>query len=70
VPYEKRLLAAKLGCTKENLSRIFDTLRSVGVTTRDRSVVVRSVSALREYAGAKRHSPGDTNVNVGSGQNR
>jgi CRP-like cAMP-binding protein len=54
LPYEKRFLAAKLGCTKENLSRIFDTLRAIGVTTRNKSVVVRSVSALREYAEARR----------------
>jgi CRP-like cAMP-binding protein len=52
LPFEKRLLAAKLGCSQENLSRIFGTLRSIGVTTRDKIVVVRSVSALREYAGA------------------
>jgi CRP-like cAMP-binding protein len=54
LPYEKRLLAAKLGCTKESLSRIFDTLSPIGVTTRNTSVVVRSVSALREYAEARR----------------
>jgi len=54
LPYEKRLLAAKLGCTKESMSRLFDTLRPIGVTTRDKSVVVRSVSALREYAEARR----------------
>jgi CRP/FNR family transcriptional activator FtrB len=52
LPYEKRLLAAKLGCTKESMSRSFDTLRPIGVTTRDKSVVVRSVSALQEYAEA------------------
>ena len=52
LPFEKRLLAAKLGCSQENLSRIFGTLRSVGVTTRDKVVVVRSISALRKYAGA------------------
>jgi CRP/FNR family transcriptional activator FtrB len=57
LPYEKRLLAAKLGCSKENLSRIFDTLRSVGVTTRDKAVVVGSVSALREYAEAAGRRP-------------
>jgi CRP-like cAMP-binding protein len=52
LPFEKCLLAAKLGCSQENLSRIFGTLRSIGVTTRDKIVVVRSVSALREYVGA------------------
>jgi CRP-like cAMP-binding protein len=60
LPYEKRLLAAKLGCTKESLSRIFDTLRPIGVTTRNKTVVVRSVSALREYAEARRATPDPT----------
>jgi CRP-like cAMP-binding protein len=54
LPYEKRFLAARLGCTKESLARIFDTLRPIGVTTRNKSVVVRSVAALREYAEARR----------------
>ena len=57
LPYDKRLLAAKLGCTPESMSRIFDTLRSIGVTTRNKTVVVRSVSALREYAGTRRSRP-------------
>ncbi len=54
LPFEKQFLAAKLGCSQENLSRIFGTLRSVGVTNRDKVVVVRSISALREYAGPAR----------------
>jgi CRP/FNR family transcriptional activator FtrB len=53
LPFEKRLLAAKLGCSKETLSRMFDALQPIGVTTRDKSVVVGSVSTLREYAGAR-----------------
>jgi hypothetical protein len=60
LPYEKRFLAAKLGCTKESLARIFDTLRPIGVTTRNKSVVVRSVSALREYAETGRRRPDTT----------
>ena len=60
LPFEKRLLAAKLGCSQENLSRIFGTLRSIGVTTRDKVVVVRSVSALREYAGVIAPQPAPT----------
>jgi CRP-like cAMP-binding protein len=57
LPFEKRLLAAKLGCSQENLSRIFGTLRSVGVTTRDKAVVVRSVPALQQYAGTSPTQP-------------
>jgi CRP-like cAMP-binding protein len=57
LPFEKRLLAAKLGCSQENLSRIFGALRPVGVTTRDKVVVVRSISALRDYAGATEIEP-------------
>ena len=52
LPFEKRLVASKIGCAPANLSRSFNELRSVGVTTRGKVVVVRSISALREYAGA------------------
>jgi CRP-like cAMP-binding protein len=52
LPFEKRLVASKIGCAPANLSRSFNELRPVGVTTRDKVVVVRSISALREYAGA------------------
>jgi CRP/FNR family transcriptional activator FtrB len=52
LPFEKRLVASKIGCVPANLSRSFNELRSVGVIVRDKVVVVRSVSALREYAGA------------------
>ena len=50
LPFEKRWLAAKLGCSKENLSRAFLTLRSIGVTTQDAVVIVRSAPELRKYA--------------------
>ena len=33
LPFDKRLLAARLGCRQENLSRAFAALRSVGVET-------------------------------------
>jgi len=52
LPFEKRLVASKIGCAPANLSRSFNELRSVGVTTRGKVVVVRSISALREYAWA------------------
>ena len=31
LPYEKCFIAAKIGCSQENLSRAFVTLRQVGV---------------------------------------
>jgi CRP-like cAMP-binding protein len=57
LPFEKRFLAPKLGCSQENLSRIFAALRSIGVSTQGGVVVVRSVTALREYAGAPWRDP-------------
>jgi CRP/FNR family transcriptional activator FtrB len=35
LPYEKRFIAAKIGCSQENLSRAFAALRQVGVETKN-----------------------------------
>jgi CRP/FNR family transcriptional activator FtrB len=51
LPYEKRFLAAKIGCTKENLSRAFAALHSHGVETQQGVVVLRDVPGLRAFAG-------------------
>jgi CRP/FNR family transcriptional activator FtrB len=51
LPYEKRFLAAKIGCTQENLSRAFAVLRSHGVETQQGVVVLRDVAGLRAFAG-------------------
>jgi CRP/FNR family transcriptional regulator, transcriptional activator FtrB len=51
LPFEKRFLAAKLGCSQVNMSRAFAALRSLGVSTRAGVVVIRDVPTLREYAG-------------------
>jgi CRP/FNR family transcriptional regulator, transcriptional activator FtrB len=51
LPFEKRFLAARLGCSQVNMSRAFTALRSVGVSTRAGVVVIRDVPTLREYAG-------------------
>jgi CRP/FNR family transcriptional activator FtrB len=51
LPYEKRFLAARIGCTQENLSRAFAALRRLGVETQRGAVVLRDVEALRAYAG-------------------
>ena len=50
LPFDKRLLAARLGCRQENLSRAFATLRSVGVETHGSRVILHDIPALREFA--------------------
>ena len=46
LPYDKRLIAARLGVKQETLSRAFAKLRSFGVRTETRNVLVESVSRL------------------------
>jgi len=50
LPYEKRFLAAKIGCSQENLSRAFAALRRVGVETKSSLVVIKDVAALQTFA--------------------
>ena len=50
LPYEKRFLAAKIGCTQENLSRAFAALRPLGVESQRGAVVISDVEALRTFA--------------------
>ena len=45
-------IASKIGCAPASLSRSFNELRPVGVATRDKIVVVRSISAPCRGAGA------------------
>jgi CRP/FNR family transcriptional activator FtrB len=51
LPYEKRFLAAKIGCSQENLSRAFAALRRIGVETKSSLVVIKNIAALRTFAG-------------------
>jgi CRP/FNR family transcriptional activator FtrB len=50
LPFDKRLLAARLGCRQENLSRAFAALRSFGVETHGARVILHDIARLREYA--------------------
>jgi CRP/FNR family transcriptional activator FtrB len=50
LPFDKRLLAARLGCRQENLSRAFATLRSVGVETHGARVILHDLAKLRAYS--------------------
>jgi CRP-like cAMP-binding protein len=47
LPFQKSLLARKLGLAPEALSRAFSTLRQAGVTVRGRAIAIRDVNALR-----------------------
>jgi len=50
LPFDKRLLAARLGCRQENLSRAFAALRNLGVETHGARVILHDIARLRDYA--------------------
>ena len=50
LPYDKVLIAGRLGLTPESLSRAFARLRSIGVVVDNAHVVVRDVAKLRQLA--------------------
>ena len=50
LPFEKGLLASRLGCRAENLSRAFATLRGHGVRTRGARVILQDIAQLRAFA--------------------
>jgi len=50
LPFDKRLLAARLGCRQENLSRAFAALRDLGVETHGARVILHDIARLRDYA--------------------
>lgn len=48
LPFQKSLLAGKLGLAPEALSRAFSALRRAGVTVRGRVIQINDVSALKQ----------------------
>ncbi|HEX2941173.1 MAG TPA: cyclic nucleotide-binding domain-containing protein [Rhodopila sp.] len=50
LPFDKRLLAARLGCRQENLSRAFAALRQCGVETHGARVILHDIARLQAYA--------------------
>ncbi len=50
LPFDKRLLAARLGCRQENLSRAFAALRDFGVETHGARVILHDIAGLKAYA--------------------
>jgi CRP/FNR family transcriptional activator FtrB len=50
LPFDKGLLAARLGCRQENLSRAFATLRAYGVETHGARVILHDIPRLKALA--------------------
>ena len=50
LPFDKGLLAARLGCRQENLSRAFAALRAYGVETHGARVILHDIPKLRALA--------------------
>lgn len=67
LPYEKRFLAGKIGCSQENLSRAFAALRQHGVQSHQGVVVVRDVMALRRFAGLANQERQQAPASAGDG---
>jgi CRP-like cAMP-binding protein len=56
LPYDKVLIAARLGLKPESLSRAFAKLRSIGVTVHASHVALSDVAKLRQIADDERSS--------------
>ena len=56
LPYDKSLIAGRLGLKPESLSRIFARLRTVGVDVRASDVVVDDAAKLLDLVAADRVS--------------
>jgi len=54
LPYDKILIAARLGLTPESLSRAFARLRTIGVVVDASHVIVNDVAKLRQLAADER----------------
>lgn len=50
LPYDKKLIAARLGLKPESLSRIFARLKAIGVEVRADCVAINNVKRLKEFA--------------------
>ena len=49
LPIGKQLLAARIGCRHENLSRAFASLREFGVETHGKRVILHDIPSLQEF---------------------
>ena len=57
LPFDKGLLAARLGCRQENLSRAFATLRAYGVETHGSRVILHDIPRLKALAVPDEETP-------------
>ena len=57
LPYDKSLIAGRLGLKPESLSRVFAKLRAVGVVVRASDVAVNDVTTLRNLVASERIRP-------------
>ena len=57
LPYDKSLIAGRLGLKPESLSRVFAKLRTVGVDVRASEVVVDDVATLQNLVASERIRP-------------
>lgn len=57
LPYEKVLIAGRLGMKPESLSRAFATLKRKGVEVHDTKVIVHDIDALHQVVTGNRRSP-------------
>lgn len=51
LPYDKGLLAARLGMKPESLSRALSRLKELGVSSKGNQITIASVQALRDFIG-------------------
>lgn len=56
LPYDKVLIAARLGLTPESLSRAFAKLRTLGVSVNASHIVVKDIAKLRHLAADDRNA--------------
>src|SRR5450759_876481 len=59
LPYDKILIAGRLGIKPESLSRAFATLKSAGIEVHDLQVIVHDVNVLRRVATGNRRARRD-----------
>lgn len=50
LPYDKVLIAGRLGMKPESLSRAFAKLRDQGVTIRQNNAAIADIAALRDFS--------------------
>ena len=62
LPYDKTLIAARLGIQPESLSRLLNRFREFGVTTDQDTVHIEDVARLRDFCPQEENFPGDVSV--------